>query len=64
MLVRSKAVRNWEAPKTPTEVRSFLGLAGYYCRFIKNFSKIAKPLTILTHKSKTFDWGEEHENAF
>ncbi|GJS19521.1 putative reverse transcriptase domain-containing protein [Tanacetum coccineum] len=63
---RSKieAVKNWEAPSTPFEVCSFLGLTGYYRRFIKNFSKIAKPLTVLTQKSKTFDWGEEQENAF
>ncbi|GJX31080.1 putative reverse transcriptase domain-containing protein [Tanacetum coccineum] len=40
------------------------GLAGYYRRFIENFSKIAKSLTILTQKSKTFDWGEEQELAF
>ncbi|GJS62773.1 putative reverse transcriptase domain-containing protein [Tanacetum coccineum] len=40
------------------------GLAGYYHRFIENFSKIAKPLTILTQKCKTFDWGEEQELAF
>ncbi|GJV61071.1 putative reverse transcriptase domain-containing protein [Tanacetum coccineum] len=59
-----EAVKNWKAPRTPSEVRSFLGLAGYYHRFIKNFSKIAKPLTVLTQKSKTFDWGEEQENAF
>ncbi|GJV04774.1 putative reverse transcriptase domain-containing protein [Tanacetum coccineum] len=59
-----EAVKNWKAPKTPTEVRSFLGLAGYYCRFIENFSKIAKSLTILTQKSKTFDWGEEEELTF
>ncbi|GJR06373.1 putative reverse transcriptase domain-containing protein [Tanacetum coccineum] len=59
-----KAVKNWEAPRTPFEVRSFLGLAGYYHRFIENFSKIVKPLTILTQKSKTYDWGEEQENAF
>ncbi|GJZ69616.1 putative reverse transcriptase domain-containing protein [Tanacetum coccineum] len=59
-----KAVKNWEAPRTPFEVCSFLGLAGYYRRFIKNFSKIAKPFTVLTQKSKTFDWGEEQENAF
>ncbi|GJV13657.1 putative reverse transcriptase domain-containing protein [Tanacetum coccineum] len=59
-----EAVKNWKAPKTPTEVRSFLGLAGYYRRFIKNFSKIAKSLTILTQKSKTFDWGEEQELTF
>ncbi|GJU75550.1 putative reverse transcriptase domain-containing protein [Tanacetum coccineum] len=52
------------APRTPSEVRSFLGLAGYYHRFIENFSKIAKSLTILTQKSKTFDWGEEQERAF
>ncbi|GKC35155.1 putative reverse transcriptase domain-containing protein [Tanacetum coccineum] len=46
-----KVVKNWKAPRTPTEVRSFLGLAGYYRRFIGNFSKIAKSLTILTQKS-------------
>ncbi|GKD72049.1 putative reverse transcriptase domain-containing protein, partial [Tanacetum coccineum] len=50
-----EAVKNWEAPKTPSEVYSFLGLAGYYHRFIKNFFKIAKSLTILTQKCKTFD---------
>ncbi|GJU98302.1 putative reverse transcriptase domain-containing protein [Tanacetum coccineum] len=59
-----EAVKNWKAPRTPTEVRSFLGLAGYYRRFIENFSKIAKSLTILTQKSKTFNWGEEQEYAF
>ncbi|KAI3732801.1 hypothetical protein L1987_64010 [Smallanthus sonchifolius] len=45
-----EAVKNWNAPKTPTEVRSFLGLAGYYRHFISNFSKIVVPLTALTHK--------------
>ncbi|GKA57203.1 putative reverse transcriptase domain-containing protein, partial [Tanacetum coccineum] len=59
-----EAVKNWKAPRTPIEVRSFLGLAGYYRRFIKNFSKIDKSLTILTPKSKNFDWGEEQELAF
>ncbi|GJV87055.1 putative reverse transcriptase domain-containing protein [Tanacetum coccineum] len=59
-----EAVKNWKAPRTPTEVRSFLGLAGYYRRFIENFSKIAKSLTILTQKGKVFDWGEEQELAF
>ncbi|GJU40301.1 reverse transcriptase domain-containing protein [Tanacetum coccineum] len=43
-----EVVKNWKAPRTPTEVRSFLGLAGYYRRFIENFSKIVKSLTILT----------------
>ncbi|GJU62259.1 reverse transcriptase domain-containing protein [Tanacetum coccineum] len=59
-----KAVKNWKAPRTTSKVRSFLGLVGYYRRFIENFSKIAKSLTILTQKCKTFDWGEEQENAF
>ncbi|GKD10173.1 hypothetical protein Tco_1189858, partial [Tanacetum coccineum] len=59
-----EAVKNWKAPRTPTEVRSVLGLAGYYHRFIKNFSKTSKSLTILTQKSKTFDWGEEQELTF
>ncbi|GJR93837.1 putative reverse transcriptase domain-containing protein [Tanacetum coccineum] len=53
-----------EAPRTPSEVCSFIGLAGYYHRFIENFSKIAKSLAILTQKSKNFDWGEEQERAF
>ncbi|GKA30758.1 reverse transcriptase domain-containing protein [Tanacetum coccineum] len=48
---KTEAVKNWKSPRTPTNVRSFLGLTGYYCRFIKNFSKIAKTLTILTQKS-------------
>ncbi|GKA66520.1 putative nucleotidyltransferase, ribonuclease H, partial [Tanacetum coccineum] len=59
-----EAVKNWKAPRTPTEVHSFLGLARYYCRFIEDFSKIAKSLTILTQKCKTFDWGEKQELVF
>ncbi|GJQ99517.1 putative nucleotidyltransferase, ribonuclease H [Tanacetum coccineum] len=59
-----EAVKNWKASRNPSEVRLFLGLAGYYRSFIEDFSKIAKPLTVLTQKSKTFDWGEEQENAF
>ncbi|GJV43038.1 retrovirus-related pol polyprotein from transposon TNT 1-94 [Tanacetum coccineum] len=46
-----EAVKNWKAPRTPSKVCSFLGLVGYYRRFIKDFSKIAKPLTILTQKT-------------
>ncbi|KAI3494636.1 hypothetical protein L1887_40553 [Cichorium endivia] len=59
-----KAIENWEIPRTPTEIRQFLGLAGYYRRFIKNFSKIAKPLTALTQKGARFDWDDPQENAF
>ncbi|KAI3725446.1 hypothetical protein L1987_65234 [Smallanthus sonchifolius] len=59
-----ETVKNWNATKTPTEVRSFLGLAGYYRRFISNFSKIAVPLTALTHKGKTYEWGPKQEEAF
>ncbi|GJS25204.1 reverse transcriptase domain-containing protein [Tanacetum coccineum] len=47
-----EAVKSWKAPTTPSEVRSFLGLAGYYIRFIENFSKIAKTLTSLTQKNQ------------
>ncbi|GJW51045.1 putative reverse transcriptase domain-containing protein [Tanacetum coccineum] len=59
-----EVVKNWKPPKTPTEIRSLLGLAGYYRRFITNFSKIAKLLTLLTHKNQKFEWGDEQENAF
>ncbi|KAJ9552775.1 hypothetical protein OSB04_016820 [Centaurea solstitialis] len=59
-----EAIKNWEAPKTPTEIRQFLGLAGYYRRFIANFSRIAQPLTTLTQKGKKFVWGEKQEEAF
>ncbi|KAJ0879202.1 putative nucleotidyltransferase, Ribonuclease H [Helianthus annuus] len=58
------AIKDWDTPTTPTEVRSFFGLAGYYRRFIKNFSKIAVPLTALTQKNKPFDWGFKQEEAF
>nr|GEY60058.1 hypothetical protein [Tanacetum cinerariifolium] len=59
-----EAINSWTASKSPTEVRQFLWLAGYYRRFIEGFSLIAKPLTKLTQKNKTYDWGEEEEEAF
>ncbi|GKC17008.1 putative nucleotidyltransferase, ribonuclease H [Tanacetum coccineum] len=59
-----EAVKNWKAPTTPSKIRSFLGLVGYYRRFITNFSKIAKPLTSLTQKNKKYEWGVEQEEAF
>ncbi|GJY05299.1 putative reverse transcriptase domain-containing protein [Tanacetum coccineum] len=46
-----ESIKDWESPKTPTEILQFLGLAGYYRRFIEGFSKIAKPMTKLTQKS-------------
>ncbi|GJY94042.1 putative reverse transcriptase domain-containing protein [Tanacetum coccineum] len=59
-----EAVKNWASPTTPTEIRQFLGLAGYYRRFIKDFSKIVKSLTKLTHKNKKYIWGEKQESGF
>lgn len=58
------AVKQWKIPKTPSEIRSFLGLARYYQRFIENFSKIALPLTRLTKKSVKFVWVPEQQLAF
>ena len=58
------AINKWEAPKTPTEVRQFLGLVGYYRRFIEGFSKITQPLTALTQKGITYKWGDAQESAF
>ncbi|GJX96686.1 putative reverse transcriptase domain-containing protein [Tanacetum coccineum] len=59
-----EAVKNWASPTTSIEIRQFLGLAGYYRRFIKDFSKIAKSLTELTQKNKKYIWGKDHETAF
>ncbi|GJY37954.1 putative reverse transcriptase domain-containing protein [Tanacetum coccineum] len=59
-----EAVKNWASPTTPTKIHQFLGLADYYRRFIKDFSKIAKSLTELTQKNKKYIWGENQESAF
>ncbi|GJY14985.1 putative reverse transcriptase domain-containing protein [Tanacetum coccineum] len=59
-----EAVKNWTSPTTPIEIRQFLGLAGYYRRFIKDFLKIAKSLTELTQKNKKYIWGKDQESAF
>ncbi|GJV23477.1 putative reverse transcriptase domain-containing protein [Tanacetum coccineum] len=59
-----ESIKDWASPKTPTEIRQFLGLAGYYRRFIEGFSKIAKPMTKLTQKNMKFDWSEKAEAAF
>jgi hypothetical protein len=52
------------SPTNASEIQSFLGLAGYYRRFIKDFSKIAKPKTRLLEKNKDFDWTEECQASF
>lgn len=54
-----KAVEGWAVLTTPTEICQFLGLAGYYRRFIQNFSKIVKPLTSLTQKGVPFKWTDK-----
>ncbi|GKA99313.1 putative reverse transcriptase domain-containing protein [Tanacetum coccineum] len=59
-----ESIKDWTSPKSPTEIRQFLGLAGYYRRFIEGFSKIAKTMTKLTQKGVKFDWGDKQEAAF
>nr|GEX41247.1 putative reverse transcriptase domain-containing protein [Tanacetum cinerariifolium] len=59
-----EAIKNWATPTTSTEVRQFLGLAGYYRRFIEGFSLISKSLTKLTQKNNKFEWETEAEEAF
>jgi hypothetical protein len=54
-----QSVLDWEIPKSAKDIRSFLGLAGYYRRFIENFSKIAKPMTDLLKKDRKFEWSEK-----
>jgi hypothetical protein len=63
-LAKVTALTEWEPPKNVGEIHSFLGLAGYYRRFIENFSKIAKPMTELLKKEKKFEWTEGCENSF
>jgi hypothetical protein len=59
-----KAVLDWNPPKNVAEIRSFLGLAGYYRRFIEGFSKIVKPLTSFLEKGKEFKWDAKCEDSF
>ena len=59
-----EVVMRWERPKSVFEIRSFLGLAGYYRRFIENFSQIACPMTRLTRKGVSFDWNDKCEESF
>ena len=63
-LEKVKVVMTWERPKSVFEIRSFLGLAGYYRRFIKDFSRIAAHMTRLTQKEVKFEWDDRCEEAF
>ena len=53
---KTETVKNWPRPLTPIDIRSFLGLAGYYQSFVYGFASIASPLTTFTKKSKKFEW--------
>ena len=57
-------IKNWPQPTNIKEIRSFLGLTGYYRRIVEGFSKIAMPLTILTRKGIKFIWGESQKKSF
>ena len=59
-----EVVMSWERPKSFFEIRSFLGLAGYYRRFIEDFSQLAAPMMRLTRKEVKFDWDDRCEEAF
>jgi ribonuclease HI len=59
-----ETISNWQRPTNVSEIRSFLGLAGYYRRFIEGFSKIARPMTELLKKEKKFNWTESCERSF
>ena len=59
-----EAILNWERPKTVFEIRSFLGLAGYYRRFVLDFARLAMPLSRLTRKDVKFEWNDACEHSF
>ena len=61
---KTLAIQNMKPPPTPKQVRAFLGLVGYYRKFIKGFAKIAKPLTLLTRQQVKFDWTLAHHATF
>jgi RNase H-like domain found in reverse transcriptase/Reverse transcriptase (RNA-dependent DNA polymerase) len=62
--VKVEKVRKWLPPSNVTEVCKFLGFTGYYCYFIKDYSKIAKPLLLLTHNTTPWQWDNEQQQAF
>ena len=58
------SILEWKTPANVRNIREFLGLAGYYRKFVKDFSKIAKPITELLKKENTFEWSPECEKSF
>jgi hypothetical protein len=64
MVDKIDAVRDWPVPKNARDIRAFLGTAGYYRKFIKNFSAIAAPITELTKEKVKFEWSSAHQAAF
>ena len=63
-LEKIRAIKDWPVPKDVTDVRSFVGITGYYRRFIEGFSKITNPITSLQKKGKKFDWNQKCEESF
>ena len=59
-----REIEDWPVPKDVTDVRSFMGITGYYRRFIEGFSRIANPITSLQKKGKKFDWNSKCEESF
>ena len=59
-----KAIEDWPVPKDVIDVRSFMGITGYYRRFIEGFSRIGNPITSLQNKGKKFDWNKKCEESF
>ncbi len=59
-----KSIMEWATPRNVDELRSFMGLVGYYKRFIRKFSRIGYPITSLQRKGKTFEWTEECATNF
>ena len=61
---KTHTIQHMQPATTPKQVQAFLGLVGYYRKFIKGFAKIAKALTMLTHQQEKFDWTSTHHTAF
>jgi len=62
--IKVAGVRNWPIPENRTDVQAFIGFVNFYCRFIRDFSTIARPLFDLTHSNKTWDWDAKEQEAF